>query len=370
VPASCFASPTAQLTDYIFSGNRLDLYQQPAREVKESFFEDYALKGFKNIRIPVCWDGHTNESAPYLIDPAFLDIVANTVDWSLSRGMVAVLNTHHEKWLDEAGSAFNQKLPRLEAMWTQIAAKFAGYNETLLFEVFNEPKSMSVENLNDMNSAIVPIIRKQHPTRIILLMGLKFGNPSWILANPTSLKIPAGGQLMLEIHNYDPFKYAGSNPTQKSWGSAQDEAALQKWVSGISAWSKTNKLPLFYGEFGCTNTQTAATGRDKWFRAHAAAIKTNGWGASVWNDGGGHLIYSYTNGTWVDAIVADLGYGPPTPAPAPTPPPPPTPPPVCAAAYKRCGSGGATCCLPGCTCDEKGPTYSRCDPPSGKHSCS
>ena len=116
-------------------GNRLDLYQQPAREVKESFIEAYANKGFKNIRIPVCWDGHTNETAPYEIDSDFLDHVQQIVEWSLDRGVTTILNTHHEKWLDEAGGAFDQKLPRLEAIWAQIANKFAGYNETLIFEV-------------------------------------------------------------------------------------------------------------------------------------------------------------------------------------------------------------------------------------------
>jgi endoglucanase len=242
-------------------GNRLDLWQQPAREVEEAFFDAYASKGFKNVRIPVCWDLHTGTTAPYEIDPSFLDQVDQYVKWSLDRGMVTILNTHHEKWLDDAGSAFDQKLPRLEAIWTQIADKFSGYNETLLFEVFNEPKDMTVEDLNKMNSAIVPIIRKKHPTRIILLMGLKFGNPSWITGNPTALTIPPGGQLMLEIHNYDPFKYAGANPTQKDWGSATDVAALHKWADDIDAWSASNQLPIFYGEFGCTNTQTAATGR-------------------------------------------------------------------------------------------------------------
>ena len=168
---------------------------------------------------------------------------------------------------------------------------------------------MTVDQLNKMNSQIVPIIRKKHPTRIVLLMGLKFGNPTWITGNPKALKIPGGGQLMLEIHNYDPFKYAGANPTQKSWGSDADEKALQQWADDVDKWSKANNLPIYYGEFGCTNTQTAATGRNKWFKAHAAVIRSKGWGASVWNDGGGHLIYSYTSGQWVDAIVGDLGVG-------------------------------------------------------------
>jgi hypothetical protein len=29
----------------------------------------------------VCWDGHTNESFPYLIDPDFLDLVFTYVNW-------------------------------------------------------------------------------------------------------------------------------------------------------------------------------------------------------------------------------------------------------------------------------------------------
>merc|ERR1711934_915740 len=103
--------------------------------------------------------------------------------------MVTILNTHHEKWLDDP-SAFNGKLPRLEAIWTQIAERFAGKDQTLLFEVFNEPHLMTAEQLNTMNSRILPIIRAKHPDRIVLLMGLKFGNPSWHLQNPNGLQLP------------------------------------------------------------------------------------------------------------------------------------------------------------------------------------
>ena len=32
----------------------------------------------------MCWDGHTNESFPYLIDPDFLDLVFTYVNWSVN----------------------------------------------------------------------------------------------------------------------------------------------------------------------------------------------------------------------------------------------------------------------------------------------
>ena len=50
--------------------------------------------------------------------------------------------------------------------------------------------------------------------------------------------------------------------------------------------------------FGMTNEQTAATGRDDWFKAHYAEITKRGWAASVWNDGGGHLIFDYHSLAW------------------------------------------------------------------------
>merc|ERR1711990_869736 len=100
-----------------------------------------------------------------------------------------------------------------------------------------------------------------------------------------------------------------------------------------------HSLPIYYGEFGCTNTQTHATGRDAWFQAHAAMIATKGWAASVWNDGGGHLLYNYDSGAWVEEILDDIGKGS-----SPIPPPPPTPPPP---ACRTCGymcNGGCNFC--------------------------
>ena len=54
---------------------------------------------------------------------------------------------------------------------------------------------MNVDQLNTMNAAILPIIREQHPQRIVLLQGLNFGNPSWLI-NVTAL---AGARTLTRI---------------------------------------------------------------------------------------------------------------------------------------------------------------------------
>lgn len=299
-------------------GNRIDLYGQGRRTIKEYYIKQFKEAGFTNLRIPVCWDMSTNTTSPYNIDAGFLKNVEQYVDWSLSQGLVTILNTHHEDWLDNTTN-FETALPRLEAIWTQIASRFAAKNQTLLFEIFNEPHRMTVEQLNKMNAAILPIIRKSNPTRITMLAGLKFSNPSWLVQNPEALAIPDDKQIMIEVHNYDPWSYAGAKPSQTNWGSDDDRSTLSAWMDAVDAWAKNKSLRLYYGEFGVTNAQTPATGRTAWFKAHTEEITKRGWAASAWNDGQGHLIYNYDNYTFVEDIITALGKSVPPPSPPPPP---------------------------------------------------
>lgn len=173
----------------------------------EALFDAYKAAGFKFVRVPVRWDNHTGRAAPYTIDGTWMDRVAEVVGWSVRRGLITILNTHHDVWLDDPAN-FDAMLPRFEAIWTQVAARFAPVNDSLLiFEVFNEPHLMTADNLNAMNAAALPIIRKTNPTRTVLFGGLAFMNPSWILSNPDALKFPdqkVDPYVALEIHNYDP----------------------------------------------------------------------------------------------------------------------------------------------------------------------
>ena len=141
-------------------------------------------------------------SPPYAVDSTFLDRVEQVVDWTLERGMVAVLNTHHDEWLE---TNFTLAVPRFVALWTQIAERFATKAEDLLFEVYNEPHvaAFTADDLNAMNKAALAAIRVENPTRIVLFGGLAYMNPGWVVANPDAMEIPSDdSQLMLEIHNY------------------------------------------------------------------------------------------------------------------------------------------------------------------------
>ena len=91
--------------------------------LQEYYFDDYKNAGFTCIRIPVRWDKHTTETAPYVIQTSWLDRVEQVVDWGLERDLYIIINAHHEWWLVDNYSDPNMRA-RFDSIWTQIAERF------------------------------------------------------------------------------------------------------------------------------------------------------------------------------------------------------------------------------------------------------
>ena len=142
-------------------------HRAPADQV----FETVAATGFDWVRIPIQWNSHTASTSPYLIDADWLATVNETVGWALKHGLKAMINTHHETWLDNE-TAFPTMLPRLEAIWeqvifarclifslfltVQVAESFASVSDDqLVFELLNEPDNITIAQLNEMNTALL-----------------------------------------------------------------------------------------------------------------------------------------------------------------------------------------------------------------------
>jgi len=308
-------------------GNTLEAHTEGsmAPAAQEYYFDDVLSKGFSVVRIPVQWDGHTEVQPPYVINATFLSRVKTVVDWSLSRNFITIVNTHHEDWLDNS-TTFNDRLPRFIAIWTQISALFAGYDNKLVFEVFNEPHLMSLENLNAMNNAILPILRSKpglHPTRTVLLGGLEYMGFSWLFNNPFDLVLPklADGSedpnLAVEVHSYDPFHFTSPPISIPSWGSAADIEAMTNMVANVSSWSTlrrpagTPPLLLFLGEFACSHLQSNETARLLWYSTFSTLIEKESsnvflsW--AIWDDDGWYKTYDRIARTWDAPVLQALG---------------------------------------------------------------
>lgn len=283
-------------------GNTLDAPHEGdwAPAAQESFFDAYKQRGFKHVRIPIRWDLHIGNNAPYTIDENFMNRVEQVVGWSLNRGFITIINSHHDDWLDS--SDFNSKLPRFKQLWNQTAQRFKNKPETLLFEIFNEPHVMNADNVNTMNAAILPIIRASNPTRIVLYGGLQWMNPNWIINNPDSMKFPKDPFVMLEVHSYDPYDYTKHDPTTHNF----DPNVMSSWTSKLKSWSHQKNISVLLGEFGVTHDQNEGTGRSSWYKAVVQDCKDQGFAFCVWDDNGWFQVYHRDNGQWDEDVMKAL----------------------------------------------------------------
>ena len=124
----------------------------------------------------------------------------------LARNLSAVVNSHHDDWLDGSAddAAFSRNLERFQAIWSALSARFASApDELLAFEVYNEPHlNMTAPWLNRMNAAVLPLIRTHNPTRTVFLGGLEWMSPRWILQHPDGIAMlpPSGPVDAREAH--------------------------------------------------------------------------------------------------------------------------------------------------------------------------
>lgn len=280
-----------------------------AQAASPKHFDMFAKAGFQHVRIPVSWGNHMELDPPYTIQPWFLDRVEELVKNCLERGLVCIITAHHEWWIDfddeepQANDDFHYKaLPRFEALWDQVGARFRHYNQHLMFGLLNEPHMLTAASLNELHRVGLVAIRHKNPTRIVTISGKDFANPRWLIKKPKALTTPIDPQLMIEVHVTEPHGFAGKDPTHGTWGSDADRSKVQEWVDGVELWGRARGLPVYVGEFGCSNDQQE--GRLNWLEANWKAMRTKGFSACLWDDGDKFSIYDREKGVWdQDALI-------------------------------------------------------------------
>lgn len=267
--------------------------------VQEYYFDDYVNAGFTHIRIPIRWDGHTTTTAPYMVDSSWLQRVEQVVDWGLSRGLIIVINAHHEHWLLD--NYTTSHIQRFEAIWTQVAEYFKDKSENLLFEIINEPYfDLSASQVNALNQNILNIIRVHNPSRIVILTG---GGQNSHQA-PLQIALPTDSFLMAYFHYYRPFSFTSG--TNNNWGSESEKTSMRNDFDVVKTWSDVNNIPILLGEFGVDNTVNSFD-RAEYFRHIADLAVSRGFAFSAWEVGTAVKgFYNRAQSTWDNTILDAL----------------------------------------------------------------
>ncbi len=201
------------------------------------------------------------------------------------------------------------QLPRLIAIWEQLAARYKDRPASVYFELFNEPHEKFVDaKWNDAVPKLMAAVRKTNPTRPVIV-GPPFFNAIWAL---DKLQLPKNDpHVILTIHYYDPFKFTHqgapwvkeSKPWKgKTWtGSDEEKAEVRKAFAKAAAWAKERKVPVFLGEFGAYQDADMDS-RARWTAFVAREAEANGFSWAYWEFCSGFGAYDPKTDRWREPL--------------------------------------------------------------------
>lgn len=271
-------------------------------EVTQELITAVADAGFQTIRVPVSYLDTIDDDNGYTIDSTWLDRVEEVVQYCYNEGLYVIINVHGDGYNTIDGSWFlvngeNQDYicEKYEAVWQQIAERFADYDEHLIFEsmneefdnTYNDPDSEYYANLNTYNQIFVDTVRatgSKNTHRWLLVPGwntdITYTVGDYGFEMPTDENCDAGeSRLMLSVHYYTPWDYCGEEDLKTIlWG---DYGADLMEKHGFPSMNKVkwgeedylddlfqqlydefvaNDIPVIIGEYGCIDKSAAYSG--------------------------------------------------------------------------------------------------------------
>ena len=267
--------------------------------------------GFETIRLPVRWYTRSMDTPPYTIDPAWMDRVAQVVDWAMDAGLNVVLDSHHFAGLFTEPET---KAPHHAAVWTQIAQRFGDYPEDhLWFELENEPYGTpDSESVLHVLEGSLAAVRAINPTRPVIMGGGGYGSLRAML----TMSLPDDPYVWPTFHYYHPApfthqgaKWAGRKApkTIRTFGSQKEHRNLSRAGDRVAAYiERSGKVP-FHGETGTYKVYNAVDQRVKYLQAVNDTFAPLGVGVCAWSYEGPFGMYDPDEERWYPGMLEAMG---------------------------------------------------------------
>jgi endoglucanase len=253
--------------------------------------------GFNTVRIPVTWQDHMGGAPNYTIVTSWLDRVEVIANYVLRNGMYAIVNTHHDGWVSVMPTANEATITdTIVKLWTQIANRFKNYDDHLLLETFNEPRTTDSTEwtggtaaaramLNRYNAAAVNAIRATGGNNALrhIMIPTHAANPSTTTIN--ALVIPNDDpRIIVSLHTYYPnlFSMGGGATT---WGTNADRTAMATELDRIADSLPRRGRAVVIGEWGSINQNNTAA-RVAHAGTYAEYVTARGICPIWWDNGG------------------------------------------------------------------------------------
>lgn len=251
--------------------------------------------GFNAVRIPVSWNEHMNGNK---IDGDWLNRVNEVVDYVIDNDMYAIINVHHDDytWLNPSKADEAAVKAKLVSIWEQLSDRFKNYDQHLLFEGMNEPRIIGGQDewtggtaeerevINHLFQAFVDTVRKSggnNSSRALIITS----HAASIEADAVNdIVVPDDDRIIVSIHYYSPWDFAGGENGKSDWGSDSEKKELDKGFDFLKSKFIDKGVPVIIGEFGATNKNNDSV-RASYMEYYVKSAKSRGITCFIWDNG-------------------------------------------------------------------------------------
>jgi len=319
----------------------------------EQDFMDAKSIGVDVIRLPVNLHSMTDGAPDYRLDPLFLMLLDQAVDWAEKHKLYIILDNHSFDPVAATDPAIDTILI---PVWTQMARRYKDRSDYILYEVLNEPHGIEAVRWAAIQEEVVKAIRAIDSRHSIVVGGVNYNSIDALL----DLPVYDYDNIIYTFHFYDPYLFThqgetwGSPPNLKNlkgmpfpaeahalpeiprelqgtWveqsikNSYRQDATVQALAKQLDKAARFSRerggLSLLCGEFGVFILNSLPEDRVRWYQTATRLLAERGIARASWDYFGGFGIFktdgggSFNSDLNVDVVKA-MGFSPPRQKPA------------------------------------------------------
>lgn len=232
--------------------------------------------GFRSMRVPVGWSNLMGPAPDYAINKELMARVEQVARYGLDNGLYVIINIHWDGgWIHRFSTDYDGSLQKYRAVWRQVAARFKGHSDHLIFESMNEEgsfddlwnvyggtpnrKADAYRLLNKINQEFTALVRASggnNGRRYLLIAG--YGTDIGRTVDP-AFQMPRdpAKRSMVSVHYYSPptfailEKDASWGKAAYTWGTPAEVEAVKRDMLPLKKRFLDKGIPVVVGEFGC-----------------------------------------------------------------------------------------------------------------------
>jgi endoglucanase len=274
--------------------------------IEERFFPTIRDGGFRLVRVPIRWSAHADEAPPYAIAPAFIERIDWIIAQARAHGLTVIINVHH---YDELFADPYAQAERFVSLWRQIAVRYQGEDEAVIFELLNEPHgALEGRAWRELMTTTLAAVRETNPHRWVVI-----GGDGWNSVQGLSrLALPADDRRLIgTFHYYEPFQFTHQGA---EWADGSDAwlgttwtattaqaAAVRRDLDLAARWATAQDRPVLLGEFGAYGRADAAS-RAAWTAFVASEAEARGMSWAYWEFCAGFGVYDLEQDAYRESL--------------------------------------------------------------------